>query len=134
MDLSFTFRVIIISVTYVLSLAVLMAYSLFGIYNTTTEFQALVNSIAIVTTDIITLLLIFITKKTGFNPIINSAVAILMRVCIVAFSGPYWFGGYCVIYLILIIYIMLLIINKYYPNFEKFPSKKVMKTNIFVMP
>ena len=134
MDLSFTLRIVIISVTYVLSLAVLMTYSLFGIYNTTTGFQALVNSVAIVTTDIITLLLIFVTKKTGFNPIVNSSVAILLRVCIVAFSGPYWFGGYCVVYLILIIYIMFLIINKYYPNYEKYPSKKVMKTNIFIMP
>lgn len=122
MDLNFCTRIVIISVTYVLSLGMLVIYSLVGYFNTDQAYQALVNSVAVFTTDIISFILIFITKKTGFNPIVNSLVAILMRVFIVIFSGQYWFGGYCIIYLVLITYIMLLIINKYYPNHEKFPT------------
>ena len=134
MELNFCTRVVVLSVTYVLSLGVLLIYSLVGIFNTNQGYQSLVNSVAVFTTDIIAFILIFITKKTGFNPIINSLVAVLMRVFIIIFSGQYWFGGYCIIYLILMIYIMLLVINKYYPNHEKFPSPTVMKTNIFKMP
>lgn len=89
---------------------------------------------AIVTTDVISLILIFITKKTGFNPIVNALIAILMRVCIIAFSGQYWFAGYCILYLILMTYIQVLVINKYYPTYEKFPTANVMKNNIFKMP
>ena len=130
----FCYRVIFIVVCYVLGLITLMTYSLVGYFRTDTSYQALVNSIAIITTDVISLLVIFITKQTGFNPIINSSVAILMRVFIVAFSGPYWFGGYCIIYLILMLSVQVLIINKYYPTYEKIPTAKVMKTNIFKMP
>lgn len=61
-------------------------------------------------------------------------MAVAVRVCIVAFSGEYWFAGYCLLYLILFIYITGLIINKYYPSFEVIPTAKVTKTNIFRMP
>ncbi len=111
-----------------------MTYSLVGYFHTYTAYQALINSLAILTTDIVVFLLIMITRKTGVNPIVNSAVAILMRVCIVAFSGSLWFVGYCILYLILIIYVFTLIINKYYPKHEKYPTNNVMKTNIFKMP
>lgn len=132
--MSLCFRVIFIVVCYVLGLLTLMTYSLVGFFRTDTGYQALVNSIAIITTDVISLLVIFITKQNGFNPIINSTIAILMRVFIVAFSGPYWFAGYCIIYLILMVSVQLLVINKYYPAYEKIPTAKVMKTNIFKMP
>ena len=134
MDMGIITRIVIISITYVLSLGVLIIYSVVSYYNTSTAYQALVNSVAIFTTDIISFILIFISKKTGFNPIINSLVAVLMRVFIIIFSGQFWFGGYCVIYLILMIYIMVLVINKYYPDHERFPTSTVMKTNIFKMP
>lgn len=94
-----------------------MTYSLVGYFHTVYAYQALVNSIAIITTDIISLMMIFITKKTGFNPIGNAAIAILMRACIVGFAEQLWFAGYCIIYLILMFSIMVLIINKYYPAY-----------------
>lgn len=127
-------RVVIIVCSYVFSLVVLLIYSIVGHLTTIFAFQATVNSLAIVTTDVVSLILIFITKKTGFNPIVNAMIAILMRVCIVAFSGFFWFAGYCILYLILMTYIQTLVINKYYPQYEKFPTATVMKTNIFKMP
>ncbi len=110
-------RVIIIVVSYVLSLLVLMTYSLVGYYHTNYQFQALVNSVAVVTTDIITFMLIFITKSKGFNPIFNALVCVAVRACIIGFTGDFWFLGYCLLYLILNAYIVALIINKYYPQF-----------------
>jgi hypothetical protein len=57
-----------------------------------------------------------------------------VRACIVGFTGNYWFLGYCLLYLILMGYISFLIIDKYYPKFEKYPSTKVSKINILKMP
>ena len=71
-----------------------MTYSLVGYNHTVYEYQALVNSVAIVTTDLITFMLIFITKSKGFNPIMNSVMAVAMRACIIGFTGVYWFLGY----------------------------------------
>lgn len=80
-------KVIITVVAYLLSLIVLMTYSLVGYYHTSYQFQALVNSVAVVTTDIITFMLIFITKSKGFNPIFNVLVCVALRACIVGFTG-----------------------------------------------
>ncbi len=79
-------------------------------------------------------MLLIISKKIGLDPNLNSLIIIVMRVCIVAFSGPFWFFGYCLLYLILMIYISILIINKYYPLFEKPPIAEVLKINILKMP
>lgn len=94
-----------------------MAYSLIGKFSTSSNFQALVNSVAIVTTDIICYMLLVISKKIGFDPNFNAAIVVAVRVCIIAFSGDYWFLGYCLLYLLLMLYISILIINKYYPEF-----------------
>jgi hypothetical protein len=51
------------------------------------------------------------------HPIINAVAGMALRACLVGFTGDLWFLGYCFLYLILGIYIFLLIINKYYPNF-----------------
>ena len=123
-----------IAVSYVLSLVVLLVYSIVSFRRTTTKYQGTVNSVAVITTDLITFMLIMITRKEGANPIFNAAVAVAVRVCIVVFSGNYWFAGYCLLFLILFIYITGLIINKYYPSFEVIPTAKVTKTNIFKMP
>jgi hypothetical protein len=127
-------RMAIISLTYVGGLTVLGVYSAIGVYQTAFYFQALVDSVAVVTTDVIILMLIFIAKQHGFNPNWNALVVIAVRVCIIAFSGTFWFGGYCLLYLILMLYISALIINKYYPSYEKPPSTEVSKTNILKMP
>jgi hypothetical protein len=57
-----------------------------------------------------------------------------LRACLVGFAGDTWFLGYCFLYLILGVYMSVLIINKYYPNFEKLPSLTIEKRNIFMMP
>lgn len=124
----------LIAVIYILGLTVLAIYSVIGRYRTIFNFQALVNSVAIVTTDIIVFMLLVISKKLGLDPNINSLIVIIMRVCIVAFSGEFWFFGYCLLYLILMIYISILIINKYYPLYEKPPTGEVTRTNILKMP
>ena len=134
LNMSFGKRVLIIVICYVLSLLVLMTYSLVGYYHTDFRFLALVNAVAVVTTDLITFMLIFITKSKGFNPILNALIAVAVRACIVAFAGNYWFLGYCLLYLILMFYISALIINKYYPPFEKLPTIAVSSVNIFKMP
>lgn len=100
----------------------LAVYSVIGKYRTIYSFQALVNSIAVVTTDIITFMLVVISKKSGFDPNFNAVVALSVRICIIAFSGEYWFFGYCLLYLILMLYVSILMINKYYPSYEKPPT------------
>ena len=60
--LTFCQRLIIILVSYFLSWIVLMTYSLVGYNHTEYEYQALVNSLAVVTTDFVIFMLIFITK------------------------------------------------------------------------
>lgn len=104
-------------VIYVFSMIILAIYSVVGKYKTSSNFQALVNSVAVVTTDIISFMLLVISRKIGFDPNLNSLFVIAVRVCIVAFSGPYWFFGYCLLYLILMIYTSALLINKFYPTF-----------------
>lgn len=128
------FKGIFVAVSYLISLGILLIYSIIGKVYSGFEYQATVNSCAVITTDLITLMLILVTKKEGVNPIFNAFVAVAVRVCIVAFSGQYWFAGYCLLYLILFVYISGLIINKYYPSYEQFPPNKPIKTNIFKMP
>ena len=111
-----------------------MAYSLVGFYHTSNIYQALVNSCAVVTTDIIIFLIIFITKEKGFNPIFNALVVVAIRACMIVFTGIYWFLGYCLLYLILMGYLSGIIMNKYYPPFEKLPVLKTSKTNLFKLP
>ena len=132
--LKMIWRAMIIVITYLLSLFVLLIYSIVVKVHSIFEYQATVNSVAVVTTDIILFMLILITKKQGTSPIVNAAVAVAVRLCIIALSGDYWFAGYCLLYLILFIYISGLIINKYYPPYEQIPTSKVIKTNIFRMP
>lgn len=60
--LTFCQRSIIIVVSYLFSWIVLMTYSLVGYNQTAYEYQALVNSLAVVTTDLVIFMLIFITK------------------------------------------------------------------------
>lgn len=133
-NLSRPVRIVVICVTYLFALIVLSVYSVIGKYRTIYNFQALVNSIAIVTTDIITFMLMVISKKSGFDPNINAVVSLAVRVCIIAFSGDFWFFGYCLLYLILMFYISVLVINKYYPSYEKPPSSEVIKLNLLKMP
>lgn len=102
---------------YFFSLLILLAYSLIGKYCTSLNFQAFVNSGAIITTDIVTFMLMIISKKHGFDPNLNAVIVVSMRVCIIAFSGHFWFIGYCLLYLILMLYISILVINKYYPKY-----------------
>lgn len=120
--MSILLRSVVIGVIYLASLIILGVYSAIGVTRTMYNFQALVNSVAVVTTDVITFMLIFISKEKGFNPNINAIVVVLIRVCIIAFSGEYWFFGYCLLYLILMLYTSVLIVNKYYPTYEKPPS------------
>lgn len=112
----------------------LIVYSVIGKFRTIYNYQAVVNSVAIVTTDIITVMLMVISRKSGFNPNINAVVSLSVRICIIAFSGDFWFFGYCLLYLILMFYISVLMINKYYPAFEKPPSAEVVKINLLKMP
>ncbi len=102
---------------YILSLITLLTYSLVVNYHTTYSYLGLINSISIVATDIIICMLIFIAKKNQSNPIRNSIVVIIVRVCITAFTGYYWFIGFCLLYLLLSFYISLLIIDQNYPRF-----------------
>ena len=79
-------------------------------------------------------MLIYITKDSNMNPFFNSTSGLIVRVCLIAFAGSYWFIGYCLLYILLQGYITLLIINKHYPTFEKIPNLSVQKVNIFKMP
>lgn len=134
LGLSRTFRYIAIVVTYICSMIILIIYSVIGKIKTDSNYQALVNSVAVVTTDIITFMLLVISRKIGLDPNLNSLFVIAVRVCIVAFSGPFWFFGYCLLYLILMVYSSVLLINKFYPAFEKPPTGEVKNTNILKMP
>lgn len=58
----------------------------------------------------------------------------MVRICLIAFAGNYWFVGYCLLYILLMFYITLLVVNKHYPTFEKIPNVSVQKINIFKMP
>lgn len=104
-------------VCYLLSLLTLMTYSLVGYYHTVYGTIALINSICVITTDLVLLMVIFISKQANINPISNAVAGIALRACLVGFTGDLWFLGYCFLYLILGTYIFALIINKYYPNF-----------------
>ena len=128
------FRALIIGGCYFLSLIILLVYSILSFQSTNTAYQGTVNSVAVITTDIIILMLILITKKEGTNPIFNAFVSVLVRVCIVVFSGQYWFAGYCLLYLILFIYITGLVINKHYPSYEIIPTAKAVRVNAFRAP
>lgn len=99
-----------------------MTYSIVGYYHTVYGTIALINSICVITTDLVLLMVIFISKRANINPITNAIAGMVLRACLVGFTGDLWFLGYCFLYLILGIYIFVLIINKYYPNFEKLPS------------
>ncbi len=94
-----------------------MTYSLVGYYHTSYGTIALTNSICVLTTDIILLMVIFITKQYNMNPINNAIAAMAVRALLVGFVGGYWYLGYCFLYIILGIYLFVLVINKYYPNF-----------------
>lgn len=112
-----TLKIVLTIVFYLLSLITLLVYSLVGYYKTVFGTIALINSICVITTDIILTMVIFITKESKTNPIVNSIAAMALRACLVGFAGDTWFLGYCFLYLILGIYMTVLIINKYYPNF-----------------
>jgi hypothetical protein len=60
--------------------------------------------------------------------------AMAVRACLIGFTGNYWFLGYCFLYLILGLYLSILVINRFYPPFEKLPSLTIEKKNIFTMP
>lgn len=64
----------------------------------------------------------------------NAIAGMALRVILVGFTGDSWFIGYCFLYIVLGIYLSFLIINKYYPNFEKLPSLTIEKKNILTMP
>jgi hypothetical protein len=102
-----------------------MTYSLVGYYHTEYGIIGFINSICVITTDIIMIMIIFITKDSKQNPIINSLAAMAIRACLTGFSGDLWFLGYCFLYIILGIYLSFILINKYYPNFEKIASNTI---------
>jgi len=60
--ITFSIRMAIIALTYLGSLIILAVYSAIGVTRTIFYFQALVNSVAVVTTDVVILMLIFIAK------------------------------------------------------------------------
>jgi hypothetical protein len=111
-----------------------MTYSLVGFYHTVFGRIALINSICVITTDLVLLMVIFISRQANINPISNAIAGMAVRACLVGFSGNLWFLGYCFLYLILGTYLFILVINKYYPNFEKLPSLTIEKRNILTMP
>lgn len=93
-----------------------MTYSLVGYYHTEYGNIALTNSICVITTDVILIMVIFISREAKISPITNAIAGMALRACLVGFTGDYWFLGYCFLYLILGFYLSFLIINKYYPN------------------
>ena len=111
-----------------------MTYSLVGYYHTVYRNIALINSICVITTDLVLLMVIFISKQANMSPISNAVAGMALRACLVGFTGDLWFLGYCFLYLILGVYLCVLIINKHYPNFEKLPSLTIEKNNILTMP
>jgi hypothetical protein len=106
-----------LGVFYVLSILTLVTYTLVVNYFTVQSLEGLINSLCIIATDVIILILILITSKSTINPIFNSFAAIFVRICIIGFTGKYWFLGYSLLYLILMIFVASLIVNKHFPSF-----------------
>lgn len=80
-------RIILTVVFYLLGVFTLVGYSLVGYYKTVYGTIALINSICVITTDVIMIMIIFITREINFNPITNSIAAMILRACLVAFTA-----------------------------------------------
>jgi hypothetical protein len=68
------------------------------------------------------------------NPTFISIVTILIRSIMLGASADYWFIGYSVLYLLIMVFIFKLVVHKYYPPFDKIPSNQRNKTNIIKTP
>jgi len=127
-------KVIAVVVLYFISLCVLLAYALTTFFHTNFGVIGVINAACVVSIDIVVYMLIYITKDIQVNPVFNALSSLIARICIIAFSGSLWFLGYCLLYLLLIIYIATLIVNKHYPKFEKLPTVDIRKVNILKLP
>ena len=106
-----------------LSLGILIAYSVSVYYFTDEGILACIVSIALFTSDGIIFLIISITgPDLAISPTSTSIFAMAIRVIMFASSADYWYIGYSVLYLVLMLEISELIIDKYYPNFDRIPN------------
>lgn len=91
--------------TYLIALGVLIAYAIVVYYNTTEKSLGPLTAIAVVTTD---LMIFFMMKcKLSKGPTQASILLVGFRACLFGFGGDYWFLGYCLLYLILVVYLSL---------------------------
>jgi hypothetical protein len=98
--------------TYVLSLLVLTGYSFILFYSTALRHLGTVTSVAVVTTDIIILLVIYSEKSAA--PGLEALLLFLSRVLLVSFGVNYWFVGYCFAYILISLYISYQLVHKYH--------------------
>lgn len=120
---------------YLFSLAILAAYCLTVYYFTSDGILGCVISIAIVSSDVIIFLIIRLEgTDIPVSPTSTSIFAMLIRVTMFASSEDYWYIGYSVIYLTLMLYVSGLVVDKHYPNFDKIPSLEVTSVNLMMTP
>lgn len=96
-------KIIIMVVLYLLSLGVLIAYSIIVYYKTPEKKLGPLTSIAVVTTDLIIFYLMNCRLVKG--PMHTSILLVGFRACLFGFGGDYWFLGYCLLYFILVVYL-----------------------------
>lgn len=119
----------------------LLAIALIVYYSTPYGVLGSVTAIAVVTTDVIILLITNLEEELFVSPNVVSILVMvirynlmLVRICLFGFTADYWFMGYCLLYLLLMTYIFYLIVDKNYPSFEKIPTMDVKRVNVLKMP
>ena len=119
----------------------MLAIALIVYYSTPYGVLGSVTAIAVVTTDVIILLITNLEEELFVSPNVVSILVMvirynlmLVRICLFGFTADYWFMGYCLLYLLLMTYIFYLIVDKNYPSFEKIPTMDVKRVNVLKMP
>ncbi len=111
---------------YAVAVSILVGHA-FIIYNTTSEYKlGFITFIAVVTTDSI----IYCFYYVGLTQSVLQLclLAIVMRVCLFAFGGDYWFYGYCVLYGILGVIVCGNIAAKYFPLIDAIEASVITQS------
>eukprot|EP00359_Climacostomum_virens_P005569 CAMPEP_0204912218 /NCGR_PEP_ID=MMETSP1397-20131031/10410_1 /ASSEMBLY_ACC=CAM_ASM_000891 /TAXON_ID=49980 /ORGANISM="Climacostomum Climacostomum virens, Strain Stock W-24" /LENGTH=1540 /DNA_ID=CAMNT_0052083079 /DNA_START=351 /DNA_END=4973 /DNA_ORIENTATION=- len=98
---------------YILALAILVAYSLLSWFTTDHGDQGIINSVCIVSLDIV--IYFYIYARLSQGPLEASIIAFIIRLFIVIFAWDIWFVGYCCIYYIFAIILIIDILSLHFP-------------------
>lgn len=93
----------LLSIIYLISLGVLIAYSILVYKYTPEKSLGPLTSVAVFTTDLIGFFMM--NAKLAKGPVPMSMLLLGFRICLFAFGGDYWFLGYCVLYFVLAVHL-----------------------------